>query len=794
MKKSITLFLLLSSVWLMAQPVAVDDAVETTQGDYFTTLSVGVLNNDMSPVGEAIRIHSITRPEAGSATFTSDTIYYSTAKFSGFFGADSLKYRVCLVSDSNIISNWATVRINILPDSLHPITYPDYGEADLGLWKTFDVLANDISLNGEPIRLNSFKKDNMLVEVKLNTTDPNHLKLDVKPLYPDTIVKIAYYASVYPLTVYRVVDTLFVTVRKGHAVEKMNINNISTYVNADAILFGSPYVSAAYESTLASHCYEVPAGSGKGTFFSVSPWMGGLAQDGTIHLAAERYRQLGQDFHAGAISNPESYAQQPDSITQRVYYATKEDILFHLSHYNTPGYNPAWCIQNWPGNGDPALGQNNILAPFQDVNENGLYEPLLGDYPKIRGDASAFYIFNDGRSEHTESGGIPMKAEFHCMVYAFNRPDDSLLNNTLFIHYDIYNRSVYQYHSTMFGFWADMDLGYGGDDYTGTDVSNGFFYTYNAQPIDGSGESSAYGPNPPIQSVAFLGGALMDFDGEDNPKSDETGEPVCGEAINGLGFGDGIADNERMGMTNSIFSASPSNIGVPLSPLWYYSALRSYNEDGTPMLFGGQGTLATGASGPAARFMFPGETDPLNWGTGCQPPNTTEKWTETTAGSSTNQDKRCGASTGPFTFKPGDCQQIDLALVTTWNTANPAPLASLGKMQQYVATLRTCFEADSVPGGGTFSGNDVGIATPQQKPTMNLVIYPNPAGDYINVKGLQGQHPVEYRISDLSGKTVISGRTTTQPLTINTRSLNSGLYILSVSEKHTTRFAKFVKE
>jgi len=202
MKNTLTFFLLLTSISLAAQPVAVDDAAEVTQGAFFTSLSLAVLSNDVAPAGETLRIHSITQSVAGDATFSTDTIYYNTAIFSGVFGNDSLKYRVCLMSDSNIISNWATVRINILPDSLHPITHPDYGETDLGLWKSFDVLANDISLNGEPIRLNSFKTDNLLVEVKLNTTDPNHLKLDVKPLHPDTIIEIAYYASVSPLIFY----------------------------------------------------------------------------------------------------------------------------------------------------------------------------------------------------------------------------------------------------------------------------------------------------------------------------------------------------------------------------------------------------------------------------------------------------------------------------------------------------------------------------------------------------------------------------------------------------------------
>lgn len=794
MKNTLTFFLLFSSFWLAAQPVAVDDAAETTQGVAFTSVNIGVMQNDIAPAGEALRIHAIAQPASGIASYTGDSIQYMTPPFSGFFGQDSLQYRVCLISDSTSISGWATVRINILTDSLHIMTSPDHGEANLGLWTTFDVLANDINPGNNPITLTLKDFNSTLGSVSVDNSNPGNPTLRIKPLVPDTTLTILYAANGGPSASYMVIDTLSVSVKKGHAVVKFNINNISTYINADAMLFGSKYVSAAFGTNTSSHCYEVPAGSGKGTFYAVSPWMGGIGMDGTIHLAAERYRGLGQDFYAGPVSDPASYVQQPDSITHRVYYLTYEDILYHLNHFAQPGYSPIWSIANWPGNGDTTLGQSNMLAPFNDMNKNGLYEPLLGDCPIIRGDASAFYIYNDACCQHTESGGMPMRAEFHCTAYAFDRPDDSLLNNTLFIHYDIYNRSINQFSNTMFGLWTDMDLGDASDDFIGTDVTNGFFFTYNANLTDGHGQSYAYGPNPPIQSVAFLGGAMMDPDGQDNPKTDNQGAPLCGEAINGLGFGDGIADNERMGMTNSIFSGTPSSNGTAVNPTWFYRALRSYNEDGTPMLFGGQGTAATGASGPAARFIFPGESDPLNWGTGCQPPNTTEIWTEKNAGSSTNQDRRGGASTGPFTFKPGDCQQIDLALVTTWNTANPDPLASLGKMQQYVATLRTCFEADSVPGGGTFSGHDVGITKPQQKPTINLMVYPNPAGDYIIVSGIQGQGKADYQISDITGKILVTGTSTSQQFKIDTSNLNAGLYILTLTTQQSRGYCKFIKD
>ncbi len=51
-------------------------------------------------------------------------------------------------------------------------------------------------------------------------------------------------------------------------------------------------------------------------------------------------------------------------------------------------------ILEWPANGNPfakgaggvALVVNHDLAPFVDVNGDGKYNPLLGDYPAMKGD------------------------------------------------------------------------------------------------------------------------------------------------------------------------------------------------------------------------------------------------------------------------------------------------------------------------------------------------------------------------------------------------------------------------
>src|SRR5690606_41439558 len=39
-------------------------------------------------------------------------------------------------------------------------------------------------------------------------------------------------------------------------------------------------------------------------------------------------------------------------------------------------------IREWPGNGDQSRGELPVLAPYEDVNGDGVYIPDSGDYPR----------------------------------------------------------------------------------------------------------------------------------------------------------------------------------------------------------------------------------------------------------------------------------------------------------------------------------------------------------------------------------------------------------------------------
>jgi hypothetical protein len=185
-----------------------------------------------------------------------------------------------------------------------------------------------------------------------------------------------------------------------------------------------------------------------------------------------------------------------------------------------------------------------------------------------------------------------------------------------------------------------------------------------------------------------------------------------------------------------------------VNPGQYYNYLKSTWIDGTTMVYGGNGHLDYGGYGPRARFMFPGESDTLNWGCGCQPPNGPVNWTETTAGNLPHDISGVGA-TGPFTFYPGAIQELDLAFVWARDYSSDDSLASVIKLRTMIDTVRKAFYTNRLPGGGAF------LATPEISNVVDASchIYPNPARSFVTVDfitPLKEQTTLE--VFDFSGK------------------------------------------
>ena len=500
--------------------------------------------------------------------------------------------------------------------------------------------------------------------------------------------------------------------------EWLDINNVKTRINAGGDMWWDLPGGTGSK-------YFIPANGVATSLYAGSLWIAGVDVNQQLKCAAVRFRQDGNDFWTGplTVDGKASITDETCARWDKIFKITRAEVDEFLANCEngvpSGSYQMPSIIKNWPahpGENDPE-GISHYLAPFYDFDGDGEYDPTRGDYPYydienelchtkiptmeeevygtvhgslladqvLKGDQTLWWIFNDKGNSHTESGGQAIGVEVRAQAFAFSTNDE--VNNMTFYSYEIINRSTYTLTGTYFSPWTDVDLGYAYDDYVGCDVGRGLGYGYNGTNTDGNGQPEAYGAQPPAVGVDFFQGPYMDADGIDNPKytinimqnfshldpiSGDSiftydtvyGDQIVDESINGVNFGNGIIDDERFGMRRFVYHNNGSGTGNydPDDAPQTYNLLRGIWTDGARMRYGGNAYTGNDVVGPECDFMFPGDTDPWNWGTHGTPPNggfnTNGKyWTEEQCGNAAN-DRRFMQSAGPFTLHPGAVNYI----------------------------------------------------------------------------------------------------------------------------------------
>ncbi len=576
------------------------------------------------------------------------------------------------------------------------------------------------------------------------------------------------------------------------AFEWLNINNVRTRINAGGDMWWDLPGGIGAQ-------YFIPANGSATSLFAGALWIAGLDINNQLKCAAVRFRQGpdlkgGNDFWTGPLT---LVGAAIDEFTcaqwDQVFKITRAEVDEFLNHctgdlpapgarygkfVEDPNYTIPKIITDWPAHpevvGGNTEGVSHYMAPFYDNDKNGVYDPMMGDYPYydienelchtktatmdeelggsvhgsiladqvLKGDQTLWWVFNDKGNSHTESQGSAIGLEIRAQAFGFATNDE--INNMSFCSYEIINRSTYELKGTYFCPWTDVDLGYAQDDYVGCDVARGLGYGYNGRAIDGSGQPEAYGDQPPAVGIDFFQGPYMDPDDQDNPKYTYTYDynqfigfapngdslfvaidstQICDASINGVNFGNGIIDDERFGMRRFLYHNNDnSNTGDPKYAADYYLMLQGIWKDGNKMMYGGNAYPGvTGTVGPACDFMFPGDTDPCNWGTGGVPPeagyNQNGKyWTDSEAGNEP-ADRRFMQSAGPFTLEPGAVNYITFGV--PWARANSGgPLASVELLRvtddKCQALFDNCFKVIDGP-----SAPDLTIRELDQK----LIVY-----------------------------------------------------------------------
>lgn len=437
--------------------------------------------------------------------------------------------------------------------------------------------------------------------------------------------------------------------------------------------------------------YEVPKGSGIMALFTSALWLGGTDVNNQLKLAALRYLN-GRDYWTGPLTDDGTANIIPEECAKydRHFKITRDQVAQFDAWYraglydqengtntqatNFPNYSVPESILEWPAHGDVTKFQNYYLAPFYDRNQDGNYNPNDGDYPwydlegdiecnndrrlSLYGDETLWWVMNDRGNIHSETNSEPIGMEIKAQAFAFASNDD--VNNMTFYNYELINRSTQTLTNTYFGVFVDVALGGPFDDYVGCDVSRGLAYAYNGRAIDYSDQGFlGYGPNPPAVGVDFFEGPYQDNDGIDNAYGIGPGE-----ALNGIGYGDSIIDNERFGMRRFVYYNNTGSGNQaqtdPIDAQEYYYYLQGIWKDGTNMVYGGSGHISDALANPnqPADFMFPDDSDPLAWGTNGIAQN---PWNEQTAGN-LPYDRRFVQSAGPFTLLPGAVNNITVGV------------------------------------------------------------------------------------------------------------------------------------
>ncbi len=512
--------------------------------------------------------------------------------------------------------------------------------------------------------------------------------------------------------------------------------------------------------------YEVPKDSGTHSMFASGIWVSAIDADNEIYVAADRHDYGEQQWFPGPLTTSDGTTDSATAETfNKIWYVDRATIEnFKILYENGNITDGSWpvdeSIANWPGNGPEGYAQN--LAPFIDYNNDGQYNPMDGDYPKMKGDEMAFWIMNDNlAATDTENMGENMGLEMHCTAWAnvfedaYNDSID-LINYVNFLDIVIINRSSRAYYNTFLGFWTDFNLGNPDDDYVGADVMNQAFYVYNGDDYDDDNTVAGYGENPPAQAVVFLKAQRKNT----LPNIDE-----------GTYLSKFIT-----------FHNEHDYSGLPCTKLDYYNALQGNWQNHQSITYGGYGI---GESDVACDYMYPGNSDPFNIGTNGLDVPEYPNWTEA------NQDNEPGdrnalGSNGPFILNPGESKSFRLAFV--WDRYRYGAQSSLDKLKEKLPFVLSWQQKNDFPSNYNFEIVPVGIESTANQSFVS--VFPNPASHVINVQCRQLN--AAFKIYNATGKIIATGKLKKGNNHFDVQNLSKGIYIIRVDGKTTTETLKLI--
>ncbi len=396
---------------------------------------------------------------------------------------------------------------------------------------------------------------------------------------------------------------------------------------------------------------NVDPASGKpevSALFAGAIWLGGYTDGGNLIVAAQTYRQRGNDFWSGPLNPANGQTDKTTCENWDRHFrvlgadidALRSDFLFD----GTVDARPSRGLLGWPAKGNPHFASiygfalpDQDLAPFIDANNDDIYDPMDGDHPIIEvvdcpgrnqkqdynnpiyADEMIWWVYNDNGNLHTQTSGAAMQMEVQALAFGYRTTN--AINNMTFYRYKLLNRNDSRVVNTYFSLWSDPDLGCSLDDYIGCDTSTNMGYVYNADANDnatcGSGGGGlGYGTSIPALAVDYFRGPL-----------DSAGNQI--------------------GLSSFQYHVNQTGpTGDPNSALGYYRLQSGFWPDGTPVTFGGTGYNV--GSSQATKFVFPSFPNDQS----------ANAWSMCHGGTTGAGDFRFLHTSGPFTLLPGATNEL----------------------------------------------------------------------------------------------------------------------------------------
>jgi len=283
-------------------------------------------------------------------------------------------------------------------------------------------------------------------------------------------------------------------------------------------------------------------------------------------------------------------------------------------------YKTDW--EEWP---------TEIGAPYYDLNNNGIYEPELGETPGIaNADQVIWMVITDANPTTTRDlyGTDPIGIEQQMTLWAYNQPGAGL-GQIIFKQIRLINKGDGDLEDAYISLWSDPDCGDSADDLIGVDVDKSLLYVYNGTVHDAQYDD--FGIAPPAAGYDFFAGPIVE----------SPGDVAIFDLKTRNGYKNLPTSSSGYFIAGGVYG-DPGPYGQVEAAREYYNLMRGFapiddltnptpwlDNDGNPTKFPFDGDPVTGIgnvdSGPADRRML--------------------------------------INAGPFTLAEGDTQDIVVALV-----------------------------------------------------------------------------------------------------------------------------------